>query len=306
MPTDLKDFEVTADEEKELLAAEQEPIAEEPPAAEPAPAPAQKTAEPKPAEVAKPAADPKPAEKSPDELRAQIDNLNRALREARHEHRSNMENFKAEFQKFREGITAKDAPKPPDPQEDPLGHQQFRLKELDKQQEVVLNRMQGLEQQHQLQQAVTHVTNLENQFRQAKPDYDAAFKHLMDAKTQELAVFGINDPAVVAQEINRGAMNISMIALRNGKNPAEIIYDLARQAGYAPPKPAETSLAESPIAALEAEAKKAAEHLATVEKGQQASKALKGDDVETEVSYQALLKAEGADFDKLWKEKFGE
>lgn len=280
----IEEMEIT-EEEKQLMQPEEEAV--ETPVETPVPEVKEEPkAEVKPEvkePVKEPVADPKTNEI--------ITNLQKALKESRHEYREKIDKFQNEFLEFKNKFTQEQAPKPPDPEEDPLGHVQHQIKTVTEQQKATQDQIKQQEEVTRNQQFAFHVKTLEDNFRTQAKDYDAAFSFLNEFKRQELAEFGVTDQAIIDRELQTASVNIARVALQQGKNPAEVVYNLAKRYGYQAPK------AEAPL-------KQAADHIATIEKGQQAAKTLKGEDVDSDVSFQALLKADGAEFDKLWKEKF--
>lgn len=175
-------------------------------------------------------------------------------------------------------------------EEDPLGYTYKKVNEIDENQKVIKQNME-------YQQFIGQVVNLENQFRTKQPDYDSAYQYVVDTKIKELAEVGITDPADVAREIQRVSYSLSTHAMQKGKNPAEVVYSIAKTYGYKQPsaKPEEQSKAN------------AEETIKSVAKGQQmASKTLSGSGKsETPKTVEALLEANGDEFDRLWKEMFG-
>lgn len=119
------------------------------------------------------------------------------------------------------------------------------------------------------------------QFEAKNPDYRAAYNHLLQSRASELISIGYDNPkalqdagaspqevqaafkalhdAVVADEYG-----IADLAMKKGKSPAEIIYGLAKQRGYAK-------------AAAAGDGKSDAEKLLeNIERGQNANKSLNG------------------------------
>jgi hypothetical protein len=86
-----------------------------------------------------------------------------------------------------------------------------------------------------------------SEFRAATPDYDAAYQHLIQSRTEELAL--IYGPEQARQFVGQEEFNIALAAMQQGKNPAEVAYALAKQRGYAraeqkPAEPAKPTEAE--------------------------------------------------------------
>ena len=73
----------------------------------------------------------------------------------------------------------------------------------------------------------------ENEFRQDHPDYDAAIEHVVSARAQELALYGMQ-PVQIDATIREEIAEIARSAIQQKKNPAEVGYQLAKLRGYVP------------------------------------------------------------------------
>ena len=147
------------------------------------------------------------------------------------------------------------APAIPDMATDPVGHIVARL---DQTQQRVDQFGQGSQQQQQawtqqqqqaqvLQNFVMRAQALENEFKIETPDYEAAFTHLNQVRGKELAKIGIRDPGERMRAIQQQNLIIADIAMQNGQNPAQVLYELAQDRGYAPARsPAEQEQAAEP------------------------------------------------------------
>lgn len=117
-----------------------------------------------------------------------------------------------------------------------------------------------------------------NAFMQKTPDYKAAYDHLMHARCAELISVGYEDPNVLQAEgadiatvqaaakalhdaIVADEFAIADRAFKSKKSPAQIIYDLAKQRGYAKKAAADAK-------------PKAEETLERIERGQSTNKSL--------------------------------
>lgn len=105
------------------------------------------------------------------------------------------------------------------------------------------------------------VQDYEAEFRPQHQDYDAAVEHVMKFQRGVLENMGFT-----AQQANASvegwAESLAMQALQTGRNPAQVIYDMAKQAGYAP--------APAP------NAQAAADKIAQIKAGQDSAKTLSG------------------------------
>lgn len=73
----------------------------------------------------------------------------------------------------------------------------------------------------------------EAEFRAAKPDYDSAINHVVQARAQELSLYGFS-PVEIQQAIAEEAADIARTAIAQGRNPAELGYQVALSRGYRP------------------------------------------------------------------------
>jgi len=118
------------------------------------------------------------------------------------------------------------------------------------------------------------------QFESRTPDFRAAYSHLLASRAQELAAMGYDDPQAIQQALMADEFAVAQAALARRQSPAEIIYTLARQRGYA---------GDAGTAARG----RGGERLASIERGQQVHKSLAsagGTSGDADISAEALLK----------------
>lgn len=126
----------------------------------------------------------------------------------------------------------------PDPNVDPLGALLHKMEQLNAQVDALkTHSTQSVQQQQQLAAFNTfkeNVNALKLSFAEQHPDFDAAYTHVRNQRIADLQAFGLNQ-----QKINeilfREEVTLSENAINQGKNPAAVIYDMARRHGYAPP-----------------------------------------------------------------------
>lgn len=195
----------------------------------------------------------------------------------------------------------------PDPALDPLGAQEHKLRQIETQQKELTEKTTETNQRIENQDFLIKVTQLENNFKSVTPDYDKAFNFLGEMGKSELQDLGIVDPEDVALKLQMRAVNISRMALSQGKNPAQVLYNMAKRYGYKGEEPKKETPSQDAVlkAAIKDTGKDA---LTTIEKGQkEASKTLAGaGETEIQATANALLNAEGEEFEKLWKQFFPE
>jgi hypothetical protein len=118
------------------------------------------------------------------------------------------------------------------------------------------------------------------QFEARTPDFKAAYSHLLASRAQELAALGYDDPRLIHDALMADEFAVAQAALARRQSPAEIIYNLARQRGYAGPSG-------------QAARGRGGERLASIERGQQANKSLTatgGASGDADITAEALLK----------------
>lgn len=119
------------------------------------------------------------------------------------------------------------------------------------QQETEAQRQRNQQQEALAQQQASYrdfyakVTSQEQQFAQQATDYYDAVQHLREARAQEYTAAGYA-PEQVQAIITQEAHSVAANALRNGRNPAEAFYELAKLRGWSgqqapsePPPPSE-------------------------------------------------------------------
>lgn len=117
------------------------------------------------------------------------------------------------------------------------------------------------EQQRQMQQAQQYqafqsaVNHAEAEFRSSTPDYDQALSHVQASRMAEAKTFveasGGTWDAQAAAQFQQGMVRefaqLAGVALQRGKNPAAVLYELAKSRGYQPA----TRAAEAQLERLE-------------------------------------------------------
>jgi len=188
----------------------------------------------------------------------------------------------------------------PDPTTDPLGYLNHQMKTIQDQINAMQNQTQQQtqtqEQQAQVQQFVGAVNSQINAFKATNPDYDAAYKHVIDARMQDYRDMGMTE-SQARQTLGQEESNIALRAMQQGKNPAEVVYKMAQRLGYK---------------AQAAKPTDGATKLETIRKGQQASETVQASsrgEPTGEISIETLKNASEADLNKMvendWEKIFG-
>jgi len=251
------------------------------PVVEPAAPAATPTAEVKPAEVA-----PTPTVTPP------TDAYDRLLREAERQ-RIELQKKVEELQGTVGKLTATPAP---DPNEDPLGFINHQMKTLQDQIAALTKQQQEASQQttEQTQQAafLSAVNNQIKTFEATNPDYQEAYRHMIQMRSQDYIDSGMTATEAKAAVAN-DELAIAARAMQQGKNPAEIVYGMAKRYGFKP-APAKTT----PENKLE-----------TIKSGLEASKTVERGSQPTEVSLDSLQNMGDSELTEMvesqWEKLFG-
>lgn len=176
----------------------------------------------------------------------------------------------------------------PDKDTDPLGFMTHQLETINKQvadfQAALVQQQTQQTQLGQFQQFQQQVSLLRDQFAKATPDFPDAYTHIRNARTSDLRAFGLTDDKIQQAMFQEEAI-LAQNAIRQGKNPAEVIYDMAKRHGY-------VAKAAATPAAPDAK-------LAAVQQAQNASKTLPSTPVLEDITVDGLKGASDDDLNKL-------
>jgi hypothetical protein len=179
-------------------------------------------------------------------------------------------------------------------EDDPFEYLRHQNEMLVKQQQ---NLYQSLAQQNQQSQTQQKLNNLISEasikvkeFAKEKPDYDDAYNYLREFKLKEYEISGFT-PQQASEFLHEDEMNLIMNSKQKGENPAKIIYNLSKIAGY--------NSKNSKISETDAK-------LNTIEKGMKSSPKISrtGMGRQNKVTLESLASLEGDDFDKAWSKMF--
>lgn len=174
-------------------------------------------------------------------------------------------------------------------QNDPLGSLRQDVQKLSEQQREAQERAQQMQaQQQQLDTLRSTMQTHIAEFSGDHPDYQDALSHLLSARGNELRMMGVPEAQIPAY-IDQESVSIANAALQNGRNAAEMVYELAKLRGYS---------GQSADSA-------AAQRVQQLEKGQQASQRLPSGsaDESGNNSIDAAMKMDDAAFDAWWEKE---
>lgn len=163
---------------------------------------------------------------------------------ALHAEREKRKTAEAEAKRFREqldaiaAMRAQVASRQPEPlpESDDAGvqHLRERLAQLEQAQ---TRTSQSLDNQRldqaESQQLQAAIASSEAEFRQTQADYDNAVQYVIEARARELQLHGLNQ-VEISQAIADEAQDIVRSAIRQGRSPAEMAYQIAQSRGYRP------------------------------------------------------------------------
>jgi hypothetical protein len=137
--------------------------------------------------------------------------------------------------KMREQVASRkpaDLPAADDPAA--VEHLRSRLAELEQGQTRITQHMdtQAINNE-ELQQLGGVMAKSEAAYRAEKPDYDDAISHVVERRAEELALYGLTRPQI-QQTISEEATEIVRSAVAQGRDPAELGYQIALSRGYQP------------------------------------------------------------------------
>lgn len=137
---------------------------------------------------------------------------------------------------------------PPSFEDDPVAAFNYVQKQLQDQQRIIQEYQQGTTQQVQQQQAHQQLTQqavaLEAEYVKTAPDYHQAFDHFVATKVREYSAF--TDEATAQRQVASDCARIAQLAISQGKNPAALIHQAAKNLGYVPGKPQQQQRKEAP------------------------------------------------------------
>lgn len=130
------------------------------------------------------------------------------------------------------------------------------------------------QQQTAFQRFASSIAEAEAEFRDEASDYDDAQGFFKESLKKELTGLGLEGDEL-NQEFARQVTNVAQQALNRGKNPAQVVYELAKLRGYAPSQAQKTTTTQQEVPQVKQETiDKAVETIEKLSKTQQASRSL--------------------------------
>lgn len=127
------------------------------------------------------------------------------------------------------------APAAPDPSADPVGFLAHQQQSIAQRVDHLVQQSQQSAQQAQVAQLEAQLANrviqAETVFKAANPDYEKALTHVHTLRVKELQVLGV-DELTAQQQSAQELKQAAYVHAAQGRNPAEVIYGLAKVRGY--------------------------------------------------------------------------
>jgi len=236
--------------------------------------------------------------------------LEKAFKTERHKRKEMREKLEANEARTRElearlaqlqdtlNRTNQQAPQPaappeeiPDPDEDPLGYQQYKINKLE---QTIKSQSDYLRQQHEYTQRTQQEAAFREQYKaqaqeyaQKQPDFMDAYSYLMSSRLQEHLAAGFSEQQA-QQLLVEDEIAVASLAFKDRVNPAERIYSIAKARGYVPNQKGKQ--AKSPS-------------IDSIKKGLDNAKSLKSGGGELPNRMQGIDEIDGMsfdEFDKFW------
>lgn len=188
------------------------------------------------------------------------------------------------------------APPAPDKSLDPLGAMMHELEQVNKTVVALQGQLQQQQQQQTMQQNFaafqTQVRSLRDQFTTTTPDFPDAYAHIRDNRVSDLRAYGYTDDQI-KQVVFQEEAALAQSAIQQGRNPAEVIYEMSKRHGYVPK-------AAAPVPAPAANAPAAPDKkLQAIQQAQSAARSLPKSPEQSDLSVEGLRAASDADLNRL-------
>ena len=123
--------------------------------------------------------------------------------------------------------------------EDPVGHLTQQNKLTQEKIDELGKKMGEAELQNRATAAQKYIAGLESEFTTANPDYYDALTYVQNARAEQHMLVGMDKDHAVKM-VNEELTWVTQNAIKNGKNPAEVAYNLSKSMGFnSGTKPAE-------------------------------------------------------------------
>ena len=121
----------------------------------------------------------------------------------------------------------------PDPEEDPIGYLRYQNEQLAKKIETLTSGQETEKQAQQSQASLQRLGAMEEQFAKENPDYFDAMEFLRDARVADYMASGDTEEEAKDNWAKESLFFVQRAA-KNGNNPIEVAYTMAKRHGYQP------------------------------------------------------------------------
>lgn len=119
----------------------------------------------------------------------------------------------------------------PDPEKDALGALKATAEEVRTFREFQAGQQRQQQQNAYAQDLMAKASSAEVEFMKQAADYGEASVFIKKQRAEQLAAVGMN-PLQIQQTLTMEGLQLAEMALKSGKNPAELLYNLAKVSGY--------------------------------------------------------------------------
>lgn len=151
----------------------------------------------------------------------------------------------------------------PDPDKDALGALKATAEEVKTFREFQQRQQAQAQQNQYAQDVMMRASSHEAEFMKQAPDYGEASVYLKKSRADELSAIGMA-PYQIQETLRGESLQLADAAMKQGKNPAEMVYSLAKSRGYA----------KTGAQIIQAQPDGDAEKLAKIAQGQRANTSL--------------------------------
>jgi hypothetical protein len=272
-------------------------------AGQPAPEPFKAEPAPEAPKAAEPAVEPSQTQEAAteqDDRRVPLKALQEE-RQKRAEYERKLDEAVRRMQELEQRIPKAPEPAPtpePDPETDPIGALKHAREQLRKMQEAT----EAQQYEARLNQIAYQSATA---FKEQAPDYPDAYRYAINSRAQELAALGTPQDSI-PQILQREELNLIDTAIKNGRNPAEAIYQFAKARGFNATAPAPVPAAPAPAPVPPPAPAPVNPALQQAKQAVAASAAAGGAPAaKGEMSVNDIANLNGAAFDAAWNKLFG-
>jgi hypothetical protein len=247
------------------------------------------TTEPKdtesPAPVVEGKQEPEPSRPESTESQARIKALEEELGKFKNER---LADLRRELDEIKKG--AKQQEELPDFNVDPEAYLKMKTEQMEQHLQELRERAEQEEQARaraaEEQNLLAHYRQSAADFSKTNTDFQEAYNYLLDLRGKELELMGITDPQTRAQVVRYEEMQLASMARDQGRNPAEVLYNLSKTRGFT----GNVGQIVQPA----------------IERGRQASKGETSSGSGTsEENIESMLELSEEDFDEAWQKLMG-